>query len=450
MAEPLISVRGLTAHAGETPLLHDVSLDVHAGEIVTLSGPSGVGKTTVAMTAAGLERPGISVRAETVASAKVGYLPQQAAETLNPARRVGHALGELVGLDAGRLSRKQRRERVAEVLRLVAFESADGLLRRYPFEFSGGQRTRLALAQVLATRPRALVLDEPTTGLDAVSKADLLRQLCALADAGAALLVVTHDPDVTATRALRLQDGILTNEPSPAARPRPRTVERGTRVAELRGVSVHYGRTEVLSDVDLSLYAGETVGVTGPSGAGKTSLARCLAGLVPVRGEVLADGEPLPLLRKRTIRQTAYVQYVWQEAASSFDPRRTVLDQVATTAIRLRGRSSADAVREADEVLSGLGLTEAQSRRRPDGLSGGQLQRAALARALLAEPRVLLCDEVTTGLDPELAARILDCLDAYQRRTSAALLLISHDTRALAARADRILSVRHGRAVDSG
>ncbi|MYW89997.1 ABC transporter ATP-binding protein [Amycolatopsis rubida] len=450
MAEPVISIRGLTAHAGETLLLHDVSLSVSAGEIVTLSGPSGVGKTTVAMAAAGLERPGVTVRAEVVAPGKVGYLPQQAAETLNPARRVGHALGELVGLDAGRLSREQRRERVAEVLRLVAFEAADGLLRRYPFEFSGGQRTRLALAQVLATRPGALVLDEPTTGLDAVSKAGLLRQLRALADAGAALLVVTHDPDVAATRTLRLRDGTLTDEPPPTAMPLPRTVERGARVAELRGVSVHYGRMEVLRDVDLSLFAGETVGVVGPSGAGKTSLARCLAGLAPVRGEVFADGKPVPLLRKRTARQTAYVQYVWQEAASSFDPRRTVLDQVAATAVRLRGLRPADATGEAGEVLIGLGLTEAQAGRRPAGLSGGQLQRAALARALLAEPRVLICDEVTTGLDAELAVRVLDCLDAYQRRTSAALLLISHDTRALAARADRIVAVEHGRVVDSG
>ncbi|WP_328608913.1 ATP-binding cassette domain-containing protein [Amycolatopsis sp. NBC_00345] len=453
----MITVRGLTAQAGEVPILRDVSFSVGAGEVVTLFGPSGAGKTTVAMAVAGLTRPGLTVHGEIEAPPRIGYLPQQAAETLNPARRIGRALGELAGLREPRMSRARRRERVAEVLRAVAFEDGDRVLRRYPFEFSGGQRTRLALAQVLATLPTALVLDEPTTGLDAGRKADLVAQLRALAESGVAMLVVTHDPDVVAGlggRVLSVREGTVEPAPPPSPRPvvavRERAAPRGAPVVELRDVSVHYGSTAVLREVDFSFYGGETVGITGASGAGKTSLARCVAGLVrPSRGTVLAGGEPLPPLRKRTTSQVASVQYVWQEAAASFDPRRTVADQVAATGVRLRGLRPAEAHHEAVAVLDQLGLTEAQAGRYPPGLSGGQLRRAALARALLAHPRVLICDEVTTGLDHSLTTRVLDHLDAYQQRTGAAVLSISHDPHALAGRVDRFLVVDGGRVTET-
>ncbi|GAA3525062.1 ATP-binding cassette domain-containing protein [Amycolatopsis ultiminotia] len=454
MAEPVITVERLSAHAGEVPILRNVSFTVHAGEAVTLFGPSGSGKTTVAMAVAGLVRPGVIVHGDVGSPARTGYLPQQAAETLNPARRVGRALGELAGLRAPRTSRAQRRARVIQVLRAVAFEGdLDGLLRRYPFAFSGGQRTRLALAQVLATRPEAIVLDEPTTGLDEASKAGLVRQLGVLVRSGVAMLLVTHDPDVVAgldTRVLSVHDGTVTPSAGLPARPvlavRTPVPRSPAPAAELRDVSVRYGPTTVLAGIDLTLYPGETVGLVGASGAGKSTVARCLAGLErPSRGTVLAEGAVLPPLRKRTRQQLASWQYVWQEAASSFDPRRTVADQVAATATRLRGRSPAEALQEARELLAELGFTGAQAGRYPPGLSGGQLQRAALARALLAHPRVLICDEVTTGLDAHLATRILDHLDGYQRRTGAAVLSISHDRQVLAGRADRVVTVEAGR-----
>ncbi|MBB4684114.1 ABC transporter ATP-binding protein [Amycolatopsis jiangsuensis] len=451
-----ITVRGLSADAGQTPLLRDVSFEVRAGEVVTLFGPSGAGKTTIAMAVAGLTRPGVSLDGTVEAPARTGYLPQQAAGTLNPARRVGHALGELVGLRVPRMTRAQRRARVTEVLRAVAFEGDLGpVLRRYPAEFSGGQRTRLALAQVLATRPDALVLDEPTTGLDAGRKTELAGHLGALARNGVALLVVTHDPDVVAaldTRLLRVHNGVVT--PSEAPQPRPTGATRpsvscsGSPAAELRTVSVHFGSANVLREADLALFPGETVGLAGASGAGKSTVARCLAGLEqPSRGTVLAGGRPLPPLRRRTRAQLARVQYVWQEAAPSFDPRRPVEVQVAATATRLRGVCPGEALAEAREELAELGLTPAQAARYPPGLSGGQLQRAALARALLARPEVLLCDEVTTGLDTNLATHLLGHIDAYQRRTGAAVLLISHDPHVLTGRANRVLTVENGQMV---
>lgn len=463
--EPVVRVRGLAAYAGDTRLVSDVDLDLPAGRIVTLFGPSGAGKTTIGAAVAGATAPGIRlagtvrVRAPAGTGVPVGYLPQHAAGTLNPARRIGSALGELLDRYDTDADRATRRQRIVALLRRAAFEPpADGLdrwLRRYPVEFSGGQRTRLALAQVLAARPAALVLDEPTTGLDPVARDRFADSVAALRGTGTAVLLITHDPVV----ADRLSDEVRTvpggtrtgRPPVAPAVPAGPVRSGGEVVLAVREVSVARRRQPVLRDVSLAVRSGELHAVLGVSGAGKSTLARIVAGLARAdTGTVRIDGERFPLLRRRSRRQLAAVQYVWQEAAASFEPRRTVLDQVATTAVRLRRCPPATARAEALAELAALGIDERQSRRVPDGLSGGQLQRAAIARALLARPRLVLCDEVGTGLDRPLAEAVLDHLDAYRRRTGAAVLAIGHDLPALLARADRVTVLHDGRVVAAG
>ncbi|MBE9373961.1 ABC transporter ATP-binding protein [Saccharopolyspora sp. HNM0983] len=451
--EPVIAVRGLSAEVGGRSIVRDVHLDVGAGEVVALLGPSGAGKTTVAAAVAGVDRPGLEVTGAIEVAGRVGYLPQHAAATLNPARRIGAALGEYASLGSG-----AGRERVAEVLRTAAFD-VDGAelaatLRKYPSEFSGGQRTRLALAQVLAVAPDALVLDEPTAGLDALSRADLVRRLAVLRDRGMAVLLVTHDPFVAeelADRALQVCEGELAGParfPAAAAPPvSAAALSAGRNEVELRGVGVPHR----LADVDLQVAAGEVLGVIGASGAGKSSLARCVAGLLePQRGQVLIGGRRFPRLRKRSRQQLAQVQHVWQESAGSFEPRRPVLDQVAATAVRLRGLDAAAARDEAVELLRELAIAPEQAARHPAGLSGGQLQRAAVARALLAHPRVLICDEVTNGLDQPLSAQILDHIARFRHEHGCAVINISHDVRSQLQRADRVAVVADGRIAEVG
>ncbi|MFC9509380.1 ABC transporter ATP-binding protein [Streptomyces sp. NPDC057002] len=212
------------------------------------------------------------------------------------------------------------------------------------------------------------------------------------------------------------------------------------------------GTTTVLRAPHLVLHSGECLAVVGRSGSGKTTLARCLAGLHRDQdGEILLDGTALPRsLRQRSRVQLAAVQYVFQDARAAFDEHRPVLAQVARTAVRLRGTDERTALDEATATLASLGLPDGLVRRRPGELSGGELQRAALARALLARPRVLVCDEITSGLDTVTRRGILALLTALVRdRDDLALVLITHDLDT-AALAHRIAVLDGGELVEQG
>lgn len=472
--EPTLAVRKLSAHVGEVTILEGASFEAASGQITTLFGPSGAGKSTIASAIMGIKQPGIEIEGDILFdgepssdNVRVGYLPQDAPATLNPARRIGKALGELVDLHYAAPAAKSqrsawRRAHIKRILGTAAFDIADDELDRtlckYPSEFSGGQRTRLALAQVLATDPAILVLDEPTDGLDSISRANVVDQLAALRRSGLAIILITHDPLVSerlSDHTLYVRGGRLVDKvdhppilPPPT---QPRSTSATERALELREVAVSRHRTPILRGIDLELAAGEGLGIIGVSGAGKSTIAHCVAGLVaPDHGTVRVAEEPAPVLRKRTRRQLAHVQYIWQESAASFEPRRLVVDQVAATAVRLRATTADDARAEAVQLLEALDIEPQQAFRYPPGLSGGQLQRAALARALIARPGVLICDEVTTGLDRPLSRQILDYVDAYRRDTGAAVISISHDVLTQLERADRIAIVDKGQIVESG
>ena len=448
-----VVVRGLVAKVGDAILLDGLDFRVEAGRVTALVGPSGSGKTTAALALLGegaelsghvsvagtevVNAGGVTAAAAGMRGAVVAYLPQHPGSALNPARRIGATLRELAALHRGRP--------VEEALGLAQLPSDRDTARRFPHQFSGGQRQRVALAQTLACRPRVLVLDEPSTGLDVVTKTRLAGELAELAGSGLAILLLSHDhdfvralaDDVVFLRAGRAVPGELSHHVVAVERTRP----VGPPKLEVEGLSAFLhsrGRGEVLHDISLALPAGGCVGVVGPSGSGKTTLARCVAGLHErYRGRVLLDGVPLPPLRRRDSTQIRRVQYVWQEVRSSFDERRPVHEQVARTAIRLRGLDVVKAQAETLELLARLGVGERTASRRPAELSGGELQRAAVVRALLAEPDVLVCDEITTALDEVATKAVLDLL--VER--GPALLWISHDLALVEALADRVVAL---------
>lgn len=438
-----LRVRGLGATAGAAVLLDGVDLDLDAGRVLAVLGESGSGKSTLGAALLGAAGPGVRVRGE-VRAGRVALLPQHPGAVLDPVRRVDGVLGELA----------PDRAAVRRALGLAGLDHA--VAHRFPHQLSGGQQQRAALATALVVDPDVLVLDEPTTGLDPATTAEVVANLAGLARTGTAIVLLTHDVAVARTladdavllgagrvvaRGAPVLDAAATAPRAPApADGRPRLLADGLRVTAPGGAVI-------LDGVTLSARRGGVRAIVGRSGAGKTTLARCLAGLVrPGSGTVSVDGEVLrTAVGRRDRAQRRLVQYVHQDARSSFLRRRAVLDQVARPAELLRGCTRAAAREEAVAVLGRLGLGPEVVARRPSGLSGGQLQRAALARALLADPAVLVGDEITSALDAAHRDELLGVLDALRRERGTTLVLVSHDLPLVTSVADEITVLDAGR-----
>ncbi|MEU0093957.1 ATP-binding cassette domain-containing protein [Kribbella sp. NPDC006257] len=482
---PLVEVRGLSATAGTAILVDKVDFTIWPGQVTALVGASGSGKTTSALALLGEHGDGVRLSGEvtvdgvsvllprseagpdggggvTLAAAAVrgrvvAYMPQHPGSALNPARRIGAVLRELGSLH------NPGEEVVAEALRAAQLPAGRADRRRFPHQFSGGQRQRVALAQALVCRPRVLVLDEPSTGLDSITRLQLVTELKELAEQGLGILLLSHDLDLV--RALAQYVVVLDagrviaaggTDVLPAATQissRPGTTGGRTPLLKAMNLSASLrtrGRDPILQEVDLAVPPGGCVGVVGRSGSGKTTLARSLAGLHERRsGRITLSGQELPVLRKRSPEQVRRVQYVWQEVRGSFDERRRVDDQVARTAERLRGLTQSQAKAEAVATLARLGVSAMIAARPPSQLSGGELQRAALARALLAHPDVLICDEITTALDENGTALVVELLTEL-KNAGTALIWISHDLGLVAAVADHVLVLDAGRVIEEG
>ncbi|MFD5653459.1 ABC transporter ATP-binding protein [Streptomyces sp. NPDC127039] len=505
-ADPPAEIRGLTLGPvqGGPPVLHDARLTVARGQVLGVVGRSGSGKSSLAYGLLGHVRPGLEVRSGTVrvagldpfdrADARrlrgrvVSFLGQDPASALNPALRIGTQIGEAVRLRSPARRAHEVRAQVEELLLSVRLPADRAFRRRLPRQVSGGQAQRVALALALAGRPALLVLDEPTSGLDTVL-ADRMRGLLAevLSDGDRAALLVSHDPAWIASVAhevVHLDGGRIAgagkpDAPVPAPRSSagfptaggpgpggvPRTGSRGASrtgsggesptgsgvaprtgsggALSVRGLDAAHGRVSVLRGISLTVPAGSCTAVVGPSGSGKTTLARCLAGLHrPARGSVewREDGAEGG--------HGAPVQLVAQDARGALNPR----ESVRAALMRPLGRRhcAPDAAREAARLLGLVSLDADVLARRPGELSGGQRQRVALARTLAAQPRVLVCDEITSALDRETASGILAVLDSLRRTLGVTVVLVTHDLTAAARHAERVVVLDAGRVAEAG
>lgn len=479
----LLVLDDLKVAYGDRVAVRGASLTVRAGESVGLVGPSGSGKSTLVAAALGLlpEEARVTggtasfrsedllaagpARLRELRGAQIGYVTQDAMRALNPTMRAGKQVTEAMIVHGA--SPARARERLAELLVLVGLapEHADA----YPHELSGGQRQRIALAAGIANEPDLLVADEPTTGLDVVVQRRLLDLLAGLRERmGLALLLISHDERVVA----RLCERVERLGPAAARQAPPLSVQpaetrwgqesdTGTSeapVLELCGVSATYRRragrgraVPALREVDLSVQRGEIVGLVGRSGAGKSTLALLALGLVaPSTGEVRVGGHPLAALRRRARRhRRSRMHLIFQDAYDAL-PERLTVERILAEPLVIQGRRP-DRPGLTDALArAGLRPPEAFLGRTAAQLSGGERQRLALARAIAARPELVVADEPTSMLDPDLRIELIDGMRASRDSDGTTFLFITHDL-ALARRlCDRIVVLAEGRVVEAG
>lgn len=501
MAE-LLTIRGLSIGlagpqreaAAAQVLVDDISFSLATGRTLGLIGESGAGKSTIGLAALGFFRAGLKPRAgqvlfegrdllslpgaelEALRRTRLAYVAQSAGAAFNPAHTLGQQITENL-LRTGTAGRATARRRAEEVVALLGLPEPRRFLDRFPHQVSGGQLQRAMTAMALCQEPRLIVFDEPTTALDVTTQAGVLLAIRdAIAATGVSALYISHDLPVVAQIAdeiLVLRHGravehgatsdILsrpradyTRRLVTAGRARPprgaATARTPVLTAERIGMAYRQG-TQVLDGVSLSLAAGETLALVGQSGSGKTTLGRVITGLHPdAEGALTLLGAPLPLaLGRRSGEQLRRLQIVQQIPDAALNPRQTVgtvLARPLTLYDRVRGRQAQR--RRVEELLQAVELNPALLERTPAALSGGQKQRVCIARALAAEPDVIVCDEPTSALDPLVAEGVLDLLARLQAQTGIALLFITHDIAIVRALAHSVAIMARGRIVRQG
>ena len=467
--------------------LDGVSFQLAPGEALGIWGPSGSGKSTLALALAGLlpasarldatrlelgGRSLLGLREQAwrgLRGAEIGCVFQQPFLALSPWRRVGEQLADV--LRAHRpLSAREARARAGALLAELGLDAA--LAAAFPHQLSGGQRQRVVFCQAIAAGPRLLIADEPTAALDEEAAERLLEFLARLrARRSLSLLWISHDPQLLGRVAdcwLVLENGRLLppatattwQEAGTAAAPQLAPVPPGAAVlVKAEGVGLELGRGrfwqrqkqrhQLLEGIHFELRAGEVCGLHGPSGSGKTTLLRCLAGLeTPTAGRLSIAGEPLAAAsaeRRRQLRRQ--IQLVAQDPARVVDPRWPLWRVVSEGwALRPGGGDRPARLRaEADQALARLGLGSELLGRRSLEVSGGQLQRAVLARALLCGARALLLDEAFSALDLSRRRQLLELLLELRRQHGLALLFVSHQRSWLESFCQRTLEMRQGR-----
>ncbi|GAA2830177.1 peptide/nickel transport system ATP-binding protein [Aminobacter aminovorans] len=499
---PLLDIRNLRIEAkvyppGEAPrtvtLVHDVSLTLEKGKVLGLIGESGAGKSTIGLSSMAYGRGGVKITGgeimlngrdirkggtqgiRALRGREVCYVAQSAAAAFNPAHRLMDQVVEASILH-GVASRAEAERRAVALFKKLSLPDPENIGKRFPHQVSGGQLQRVMTAMALCSEPDLIVFDEPTTALDVTTQIDVLAAIKdAIRDTGVAALYISHDLAVVAqvsdeimvlrhgklvewggtrqiikeprqeyTSALVSVHEIEHEEKKPGAAP----------FLSVRNVTAAYGggKIKVLKNVSVDILPGQTLAVVGESGSGKSTLARAITGLLPPEeGSITFAGRTLGnRLADRSRDDLRELQMIYQMADVAMNPRQTVGTIIGRPLEFYFGMGGKERDTRVAELLDKIEMGRGFIDRYPAELSGGQKQRVCIARALAAKPRLIICDEVTSALDPLVANGILKLLLGLQAEEGVAYLFITHDLATVKSIADSIAVMYRGEMVRYG
>ncbi|NKE91081.1 ABC transporter ATP-binding protein [Rhizobium sp. BGM003] len=498
MLNPPLLVQNLSMRDTEGRIIVDnASITVGEGEVLAIIGESGSGKTSLALGLLGFARPGMVFGGGKVIidnkdllalterelrdyrGSRVSLVPQNPTTSFSPRRRVGDQIAELLhvhGYPASKIAEMRR-----DMLKDVGLPTDARFLRRYPFELSGGQLQRVAIGMAFITRPRVIVMDEPTTGLDVSTQQTILNLIRELVQTSRASFVyVTHDlavvHNIADTVAVMLggkiiesgtKEQIFTSPATEYTRMLLSTVpqlpqrckaeeESGAPDAALpallqvEDLNVSYGPMRVVHGISFSIGYGECLALVGGSGSGKTTTGRCIAGLhASGQGRITFQDAALNFgYANRSRAQLSALQIVFQNPDRSLNPRESIQDAVGRAAM-LTGANRSSIGPKVTQLLERVRLPKRVSNLYPADLSGGERQRVAIARALAMDPDLLICDEITSALDVSVQAAVIDLLMEL-KRDGLSMLFITHNLPLVSEIAESIIILKNGEVVERG
>ena len=498
--EPLVKISNLEidgiADETRTRIINNVSLEPNRGEVMGLIGESGAGKSTLGLAAMGFTRDGCEfvggnimfdgidlvtatpdVKRQLLGK-RIAYVAQSAAASFNPAHKIINQHAE-APLCHGVSSRTEAEADAIDLYERLRLPNPDEIGFRYPHQVSGGQLQRAMTAMAMSCRPDLIIFDEPTTALDVTTQIEVLVAIREIVEQfQTAAIYITHDLAVVAQMADRVKVLLRGDEVEEAdtrtmldapredytkslwavrsfQRPQKPLARKGAvPVISLRNVTAAYGSNDpVVRDVSFDIHEGRTVAVVGESGSGKSTTARCITGLLPpMTGEIAFQNEVLPAdYRKRSVDQLRQAQMIYQMADTALNPRKRIGEIIGRPVEFYLGLKGAEKRRRVEELLELIEMDPKEYiNRLPSELSGGQKQRIGIARALAAEPKFIICDEVTSALDQLVAEGILKLLTRLQEEMKLSYMLITHDLSTVRAIADEVVVMKDGLIVEAG
>ena len=498
--EPLVKISNLEidgiADETRTRIINNVSLELNRGEVMGLIGESGAGKSTLGLAAMGFTRDGCEIVGGNIMfdgidlvtatpdvkrqllGKRIAYVAQSAAASFNPAHKIINQHAE-APLCHGVSSRTEAEADAIDLYERLRLPNPDEIGFRYPHQVSGGQLQRAMTAMAMSCRPDLIIFDEPTTALDVTTQIEVLVAIREIVEQfQTAAIYITHDLAVVAQMADRVKVLLRGDEVEEAdtrtmldapredytkslwavrsfQRPQKPLAKKGAvPVISLRNVTAAYGSNDpVVRDVSFDIHEGRTVAVVGESGSGKSTTARCITGLLPpMTGEIAFQNQVLPAdYRKRSVHQLRQVQMIYQMADTALNPRKRIGEIIGRPVEFYLGLKGAEKRRRVEELLELIEMDPKEYiNRLPSELSGGQKQRIGIARALAAEPKFIICDEVTSALDQLVAEGILKLLTRLQEEMKLSYMLITHDLSTVRAIADEVVVMKDGLIVEAG